>query len=110
MLAVSKYLVYYLRDWKRVPFGCIVATSPENIGVSICCPKDHFNKRRARDIALGRAMLRDNSLGVVPNRRIAGYYGENEKTWYLPEQPMKNYVEECVERIKSRAIKYFKET
>jgi hypothetical protein len=40
----QKYLIHYLRDHNRVPFGCVVATSPHNIGISICCEKDRFNK------------------------------------------------------------------
>jgi len=54
----------------RVPVATIVATSRENMGVNICCPKDHFSKERGVQIALGRA-YQDTPL-VCPNRRVVG--------------------------------------
>jgi hypothetical protein len=54
-------LVAYLRDYNRKPYGCIVANGPhpENLGLSLCNPKDRFNKELARIKAkarIGRGM------------------------------------------------------
>jgi hypothetical protein len=108
----GKYLVHYLRDSDRVPFGCIVATSPENIGVSVCCPKDKFNKKMARQIALGRALVIDDPLKVsLPkHRKIYGFYGwHNSKTYDDPEISIYDYTKEAVEYVKRRANKFFQE-
>jgi hypothetical protein len=106
-----KYLVHYLRDFNRIPFGCIVAISPDNIGVSVCNPKDRFNKKFARRIALGRAMSREKDCNIAPkNRFVLGYYGEDDpRTWEFDEMSIFDYVEDAVAYVKGRAQKYFKE-
>jgi hypothetical protein len=113
-----KMLVHYLRDSDYVPFGCIVATSSENIGISICNTSkangkkpDHFSKKRAREIALGRALLRDDcGLPVIPNKKLYGFYGfKNYRTYQDPAISLKDYIKESIERMKDRAKKYFKE-
>lgn len=60
-----KYFFYYLRQHVENspsknghPFGC-VCISPNDDGtvsrgVSICSPKDYFNKKKARGMAFGR--------------------------------------------------------
>ncbi len=110
----GKYLVHYLRDCNRVPFGCIVATSPENIGVSVCCPKDKFNKKIAKQIALGRALVTDDPLAInLPrHREILGFYGyKNERTFEEWDDPISiyDYIKEAVKYVKRRAKKFFKE-
>lgn len=107
----QKVLVHYLRNSRRIPFGCIVATSPENIGVSICCKKDHFNKRMAKEIAIGRSYYVDDIMRHIPrDRKVYGYYGEKDnRTWYQDEISVYDFVEEAVEYVKTRAKKYFKE-
>jgi hypothetical protein len=108
----GKYLVHYLRDCNRVPFGCIVATSPENIGVSVCCPKDRFNKKMARQIALGRALVTNDPLAVnIPKyRKILGFYGiKDGRTWNADAISIYDYTKEAVKYVKRRAKKFFKE-
>ena len=108
----GKYLVHYLRTFDRVPFGCIVATSSENIGVSVCCPKDKFNKKMARQIALGRALVTDDPLAVnLPkHRKIYGFYGTKDlRTWTRDAISIYDYTKDAVEYVKRRAKKFFKE-
>lgn len=108
----GKYLVHYLRTFDRVPFGCIVATSPENIGISVCCPKDKFNKKMARQIALGRALVTDDPLAVnLPkHRKILGFYGlKDNRTWEAGAISIYDYTKDAVEYVKRRAKKFFKE-
>lgn len=85
-------LVKYVRDSKRNPVATIVALSPDHIGVAVCCKKDHFNKKRGRTIAAGRA--RTNACLSIPERdglyevitkevsrmsdRAANYWGLND--------------------------------
>lgn len=62
-------LIKYLRDYRRVPFGCMVSLGSENpIGVSICCPQDNFSKSRGKAIAYGRALC--GADVVIPKRLI----------------------------------------
>ena len=117
----AKVLVHYLRDSDYVPFGCIVAISPDAIGVSICNTSkkngDRFSKWRAREIALGRAMYRGknnvselDTPDFIPNKTIYGFYGyDDDRTYLNPKVSLKDYVRESVERIRDRAKKYFKE-
>jgi hypothetical protein len=108
---MNNVLIHYLRDYNRVPFGCIVAIDKEHIGISIINPKDRFTKKFAREIAFNRALKRNDVFGVVPKyRKVLGYYGEhNYKTWSQPAIPMTEYVQEAAEYVKRRAAKYFKE-
>jgi len=63
----NSILVQYLRDpVTDLPFGCIAATSPKNIGVSLCNPKDQWNKKLARTIAIGRARKGNFSPETLP--------------------------------------------
>lgn len=61
MSNIPKYsVIQYVRK-KRTPFGVIVAIKSDysqtgfDIGYSLCNKKDRFTKRRALEIALGRA-------------------------------------------------------
>lgn len=104
-----KKIIHYLRDSERIPFGCVVAISPEMIGVSICNPIDRFSKKRARDIAEGRAFERslDSTLDLVPkHKKIRGYYGLDNNN--LNPIPMNVYVKNAVEYVKRRAKRYFR--
>jgi hypothetical protein len=53
--------IRYLRDEDGRPFGCVVAILVDlNIsiplwGASLCNPRDRFVRKRAREIAIGRA-------------------------------------------------------
>lgn len=111
MVEQKPILVHYLRDEYRNPFGCIVMIDKENIGVSICNPKDRFVKKFARNIAIGRALVKKDYMSNVPtNRMVYGYYGDADpRTWDQPLISMKQYIEEAVEYVKKRAEKYFKD-
>lgn len=65
-----RYVYDYKNDSKR-PIACIVKTS-DNIGVSICRKDERFNKKRAIEIANGRAqhVNIDNFINEIPNRKI----------------------------------------
>ena len=54
-------LIEYIRNAKRQPIGCIVAIDKDSIGISLVHPKDEFNKKLAKKIAIGRA-----ELGIFP--------------------------------------------
>ena len=55
-LAMEKRIIIrYLRDEENNPYGVVVATSPANIGWSMCSDKDRWSKQLAKQIALGRA-------------------------------------------------------
>jgi hypothetical protein len=95
-------LVSYLYETKRVggdyvksPFGCVVATSPHNVGVSICSSADSFNKKKARDIAFGRAA--ENKRPEVKGRvrTIDGIVSKEEM------------IRDKVEFMRERARRYF---
>lgn len=54
-------VVQYVRNKNRIPYGVLVALKDENhhqkyrIGYSMCCKNDRFSKRKALEIAIGRA-------------------------------------------------------
>ena len=65
--------IRYMRDEDGRPFGCVVAVVDLPAwkvtlpiwGASLCNPRDRFSRKRARDIALGRAFkLRGDRLSV----------------------------------------------
>ena len=109
----GKYLVHYLRTFDRVPFGCIVATSPENIGISVCMKVDHhrFTKKEARNRALESALNDINPMTHVPiYRKVFGFYGKLDKRT-LSSNPISvyDYTKDAVEYVRRRAKKFFKE-
>lgn len=53
-----KTLIKHLRDDFRKPFATIVAVDKDFIGVSICNPKDNFNRQRGIQIAMNRAFVK----------------------------------------------------
>ncbi len=68
-------LVKYVRDDGRF-IGCVVAIKHDGkiaLGFSQCNPKDKFNKRIARDIAIGRAK---NSGLTVPSEKYRDLFDE----------------------------------
>ena len=67
------------------PVACLVYEDGV-IGISVCNKTDSFNKKRARNIAIGRLM--NGSEVVVPNRKMINIRGEkttlvNEVDFYL---------------------------
>jgi hypothetical protein len=51
---MEKVFSKYLRDEKGQPFGFVAVDQFGCFGFSLCCPRDRFNKKLARQIALGR--------------------------------------------------------
>lgn len=60
-------LVKYIRDGQKL-VGCVVATGPNKIGVSIANPKDQFSKQLARYIAASRSET--GTKCKIPNRFV----------------------------------------
>ena len=64
----NEVLYYYLRDEKNHPYGCVAIqeTASEkgkiNRGVSLCSKRDHFDRKRARGIALSRLNIACSSI------------------------------------------------
>jgi hypothetical protein len=60
-------LTQFIRDENNNPIGCIVAIQHEDgfvsYGVSLCSPKDHWDRDLGRKIAIGRAYAN----GVMPS-------------------------------------------
>lgn len=106
-------LVKYIWDGQN-RIGCIVGIDAEHIGVSICNPKDKFNKKVAKDIAEGRAMT--GSTVHIPRRLVNVFefkstVENDEEYTYLKRlysTDLKNVVEQEVESMKERCVKYFK--
>lgn len=85
-------VIQYIRKKKnRIPYGVIVAIKDvENgyrIGYSLCNKKDRFNKKRALEIALGRAFHSGNqneNNSVTPHdvNRMLLSFNERCKKYY----------------------------
>ena len=103
-------LVKHLRDGYRKPYATLVALSPSQIGLAICCPKDKFSKEMGRRIAEGRARyvnaetLSDIINQVeIPNRFIS--VGKNNPgVGYF----FMDVVRPEVQKMMERAKRYFK--
>lgn len=94
-------LVEYVLDSSNKRVGVVVALNSEdiggpNIGWSRCNWRDKFNKKKALEIAIGRAKLRllarDNT------------YEQNKEIYDLPPSMV-----EAVEKMRERMKKYFQE-
>ena len=86
-------LISYIRDDNRVPIGVIVALDKQVFGISICSPRDRFNKAMGIKIAEGRAILQTPT--IIPNRVVNG-------------QEVFLIIEDAMVRMHKRAAKYFK--
>lgn len=92
-------LVSYIYDYSngKRPIGCMIArkTNRDNIaiGYSLCNPKDKFDKRTARIIAMKSGMPH------CPKRDIENYYGDIV--------PISKAVSEALEKMKDRVQKYY---
>lgn len=103
-------LVKYVRKIDEfgnlVPFACIVATGTQNIGYSVCSPKDSFNKERARTIALGRAQYMLTSKEEVAKRVPSRTVYESS---YGDKVDQRELVNRAIDEMIIRAGRYFKE-
>ncbi len=88
-------LVKYLRDGKT-PIGAIACPSKGKVGISICNPKDRFNRELARNLAIGRAISGEAS--PLPRRRVL----VNGRKVYLGDLITTEFV-----AMQARAEKYF---
>lgn len=98
-------LIKHVRDYYGKPFATIVHNG-ENIGVSICSPKDSFNKALGIRIAKGRA---DKNVDThVPNRLV---YCNNTHYDHFGDDVVSMYevLNFEYEFMKSRATRYYKE-
>ena len=95
-LNIPKYtVIQYVRNKKRVPYGVLVAVKNSDgftCGYSLCNKKDRFNKKRALEIALGRAGLTNGGLynGIPPHevRKMIPAFFERCKKYYKPSHSM----------------------
>lgn len=81
-------LIEYIRAEDRQPIGCIVAIDKNSIGISLLNPKDEFDRKLAKKIAIGRA-----ELGILP---------------FIPSRK-EELVENALRRMADRAGRYFKD-
>ena len=96
----NNILIKHVRDDFRTPVATIVATNEDMIGVAICSPKDHFNRKRGISIAYNRAFIKSPPAFEedFPNREIVkdGQF-----------KPLSEIVLAEIERMKIRAQKYY---
>ncbi len=63
-------IIRYVKE-KGKPIGCVIGLAANQVGWSLCCKKDIFNKQMARTIAKGRA---ENGFARnVPQKIIKTY-------------------------------------
>lgn len=91
-------LVEHVRDEFHNPVATVVAIGPGRLGVSVCNPKDRFNKRMGVKIAAGRAAI---NVGIdLPNNRYVLVFDTYE--------PLSDVVESAINRMHTRSLKYYK--
>jgi len=63
-------LVKYLRNKSGKMVGVVVAIDKDKVGMSLCSPKDVFNKEFGKMVAVGRAKLGfPRHVPNIPNRK-----------------------------------------
>lgn len=82
-------------DHVKQPFGCIVATDADKIGLSFCCPEDNFVKSEGKFEAI-KSISDDLPKCLGRIRTPEGVVSKPE------------YVAEKIEHMKKRAKAYFK--
>jgi hypothetical protein len=87
-------LISYIRDTNRVPFGVVVALNKDLFGVSICSPRDRFNKAMGIKIAEGRALLK--APAQIPKFRTINGCSVHK------------IVQDAITKMGHRAERYFK--
>jgi hypothetical protein len=65
-------LIKHLRDDFHQPYATVVSVNENQIGIAICSPKDSFNRKRGRNIAFNRALIKNppEFEEDLPNRHI----------------------------------------
>jgi len=86
-------LITYLKDKNNKKYGVVVFTGLYNIGYSLCKKGDTFSKKRAVEIAKGRA--------------LTGKYTNGLTTLDFSKRPKMKAVQEVVVSMISKAVKYF---
>ncbi len=93
----KRIIIRYLRDAQNNPYGVVVATSPDNIGWSMCSDKDRWSRQLAKQIAIGRAQKITNW-----REHFLTHSPEGNRT--VPER-WKN-LRSTLARVEEIAIKY----
>lgn len=101
MQDIRKYLYEYNNGQKK-PYGVIVATE-NGIGISVCHPKDDFNKDLGVNIAKTRISNKKPFTLPLDKHKIRIAYQGNVKI--ISKQ---SDIQENLERMTDRATKYFK--
>ena len=95
------------------PFGTVVATARNRIGISFCCPSDRFSKKEGV-----RQAIRNIGKGFTPPRRrkirveevhLPRMGGPFVKTIEIHEETAERLIARTVQTVAERAKKYFKE-
>ncbi len=98
------YITQYIRDKQRRPIGVLLAKSNGNnqlnIGFSLCCWKDKFNKKFGKELAEKRAEINSNAYKVYINHghdEISRFGARSERV-YIPESvyhPLLDFADRC---------------
>lgn len=79
--------IHYLRNvHSRKPFGCQVTLSDGRSGISLCNPKDTFNKKFGRRIAEGRALKSEPGVILLPPIESDKLMKKLEETIWFPKE------------------------
>lgn len=100
-------LIKYVRDWSGNKVGCVVAVKNVFSGIvfigwSQCHPSDTFDKEKAVEIAIGRAIKGSNKK---PAKVLCLVEQDNQD---YPTFLEKDIFKEEIIKMQSRADRYFK--
>jgi hypothetical protein len=98
---LKNVLIKYIRDYSgrcEEKVACIVATSPNNIGLAICPKAYKFDRYYMLRLAAGNAAL--NTETIIPNRMIMDADGF--------EYSLEEAINAELQEMKIRAAKYYK--
>lgn len=101
-------LVQYIRQGNK-PFACVVAIGAGQVGWSLCHPKDSFNKKRAVEIASGRAnyleCIGEKALSKIPDYPVLFDSSPNELSTDIVSQRV--LIKEAIDQMTERSYRYF---